>query len=438
MTDTIEKALDSLPLVAPAATTDVEVNRERFYRRNFLALAGDYILFGVAFAILSPRVLPPNFVDQLTGDPVLVGLAGLLFSVVWMMPQLLFAPYVNRAARKKPYITIPAFPARVIFIPVGLLMIAIGPGSAGLLILVFLSGYVALAVGDGCSVIPWMDILGSSLNNRLRGRLFAWSQAATGVLVTLIAVPLVRHVLGPEGPTFPNNYALLMIVVGALLTLALASFVLTREGHSPPPQDSPGLREYGPFLARLLREDAGFRRYLLARFAYDLIRIAEPFYIVYATSVIGQEDAVAVSDEILLATLTGVVAALIMGQLNAKRGPRDVVRLATSAALIAPLLALSGRIVGPVGIHLTWIALSLAGTAFVPGFLNWVVEYAPPGYRPIYSGMANTFSIAALLSPLIGGLIVAQFSYDVLFVVAALIGAVAMLLVWRLPKPGAA
>ncbi len=146
-----------------------------------MALAGDYVLFGVAFAILSPRVLPPNFVDQLTGDPVLVGLAGLLFSVVWMMPQLLFAPYVNRAVRKKPYITIPAFPARVIFIPVGLLMIAIGPASVGLLILVFLSGYVALAVGDGCSVIPWMDILGSSLNNRLRGRLFAWSQAATGV-----------------------------------------------------------------------------------------------------------------------------------------------------------------------------------------------------------------------------------------------------------------
>ncbi len=405
----------------------------RVQRRNFLALMGDYILFGIAFSILNPSALPPDFVASLGGGAVLVGLAGLVFRVTWLLPQLFFAPWVNRATRKKHYVTLPALPGRLVFLPVALLMTLAGPEQPGLLIALLLGSYAALALGDGLSVLAWMDVLGSSLSNERRGWLFGSAQAVTGAIVAVLVSPLVRVILGPEGPPFPNNYALLLAIVGLLLGLALLSFVQVREGPSPPPKDSPTFRQYRTFLARVLREDAGFRQYLLTRFVYDLAAIAMPFYIVFATRVLGQPSAVALSDQILLLTVTGIVAALLLGRLNERRGPRSVIILAASAATVSPLLALSANATGVLGLHLAWIGIGLVNTAFVPGFLNWVVEYAPEGYRPIYSGLANSFSAAALLAPLLGGVIVEASSYGALFVVASALGGAALLLALRLP-----
>jgi len=69
------------------------------------------------------------------------------------------------------------------------------------------------------------------------------------------------------------------------------------------------------------------------------------------------------------------------------------------------------------------------------GFLNWVVEYAPDGYRPIYSGLANTLGLVALSAPLFGGLIVQVASFDVLFAAASGLGVLAVALILRLPDP---
>ncbi len=420
---------------APPPEATVDISDPRVRRRNFLALMGDYVLFGLAFGILNPSVLPPDFVAQLGGGPILVGLAGLAFKLPWLLPQLLVAPLVNRARCKKHYVTIPALPTRGWYLPVAALMVLAGPGQPGLLIALLLSGYATLAVGDGLAVVAWMDVIGSSLGNELRGWLFGAAQATTGVITAVAISPLVRLILGANGPSFPNNYALLLAIAGVLLLLALLSYTRVQEGHSPPPKDSPSLRQYRAFLARLLRGDNGFCHYLVMRFVYDLSAIAIPFYIVFATQQLGQESAVAISDQVLLTTLTGTVAALGLGRVNERLGSHAVIRIATLAATLGPLLILSTGAIGVLGLHLLWISLGVLNVAFVPGFLNWVVEYAPEGYRPIYSGLSNTFSVIALLGPLFGGVIVNLASYGALFALAAVLGGSALLLALGLPDP---
>ncbi len=423
------------PSQAGQAGETVDINRPDIQRRNFIALLFDFIFFGIAINILNPRAMPPDFVARLGGGPVLVGLAGLVFHVCWPLPQLLFAPWVNRARRKKHYVTIPGIPARLTFIPLALLMIAVGPAHPGLLIALFLGSIVALALGDGLSVVAWMDVIGSSISNERRGRLFGLGQAITSILVAVIVAPMVRLMLGPDGPPFPENYALLLIIASVLFTAGLIAYLFVKEGPSPPPQDSPTFSQYWRFLGHLLREDGGFRHYLVTRFVFDLSGIAMPFYIVFATDILGQTSGVALSDQILLITVTGIVMALIFGRINERRGSRPVIIVGALAALVIPLLVLGTSIMGVTGLHLAWIAVGVFNASFVPGFLNWVVEYAPEGYRPIYSSLSNTFSVAALLAPLLGGVIVEVFSYEALFGVALVIGGLAFLLALRLQEP---
>jgi hypothetical protein len=268
---------------------------------------------------------------------VLVGLAGLVFRVTWLLPQLAVAPLINRARRKKNYVTIPAIPARSVFFVAALVMALAGPSQPGVLILALLGGLFVIALADGTCVVGWMDILGSSLTAASRSRFIVISQVTSSVLVALLISPLIRVVLGPQGPAFPNNYALLLAIAAALLTGGLISYTRVVEGHSPPPQDSPGLRQYGQFLGRILREDKVFRHYILMRFIFDLSAIGVPFYIVFSTSQLGLESAVALSDHILLMTLSGIGSALCWAAQYALRLAHVIV-VAGLAVVLCPLL----------------------------------------------------------------------------------------------------
>lgn len=409
----------------------------RTQRRNFLFMLGDFTLFGVGFVgILNPSVLPPAFVAALGGGPILIGLAGMLFGVVWHTPQLFFAWWVNRAPYKKRYVVAAGIPARAVFFPAALLMLVAGPEQPGLLIFLMLGAYAALAFGDSFCMLGWLDILGSSINDRMRSWLFGFGEAAVNVVGALLVARFVYVVLDTEqGMTFPENYALLLLVAGALLLFSLMMFTGIREGASPTPEESPSLRQYGRFLSRLVREDVMFRRFLAARFVYTLVEIAVPFYVAFAIQVLGQPDNIAVSDSVAVRTLTNIFAPLILGRLAERYGTRLVILIGAVAAVLHPLLALSASVLGPVGIHLAWVAYGIVTLAGLIGFLNWLVEYAPPAYRPIYGGMAYTVLAAALFSPLLGGVIVEASSYQVVFILASALGVVALFLLLRLPEP---
>jgi MFS family permease len=169
--------------------------------------------------------------------------------------------------------------------------------------------------------------------------------------------------------------------------------------------------------------------------------MAMPFYVVYATEELhfGAETiGVFISSQVVGSILAGFV----WGYLNECSGSKIVIQGSTILGLASPLLALlmgpMGHLAGASTIYaysLIFLAIGALNSSYMPGFINLVLELAPPEERPTYIALTNTICGLLLALPFLGGWLLQATSYPVLF--ATTVGGVAcgLALSFRLEEP---
>lgn len=422
--------------LAPDAPAISPSERENTYRRNFALFLTDGILFSVAMALLGTTTVIPDFVRNLTDSEVLIGFSGSLFDIGWTLPQLFIARYIIRYERKKWWFVGPSIPVRFVMILFAFIIVLLGKDQPGAILAAFLICYGIVAFGDGVVGVPWADLTGTSLDGRWRARMFGVMVAVTGVIM-LIAAPLIGHVLGEDGPGFPNNYALIFGAAGVCFALSLVPILFLRE--LPGGKAVEKLPSFGEFIADLghvLRTDGPFRAMIVVRMFTTLFMMAGAFYIGFATTRLNLSSDVAVPDLLRMQTIGSVVGALIYTWL----GSRDnllYIRLSLGGASLVPVLALLAGAVGPLPIYLGFFISGLAVSNLNFSYFNWLVTYAGHDKRPIYAGLFNTLAaVISMIAPLIGGTIVQSLGFESLFVVSVVMALSALFVVLRyVPNP---
>lgn len=406
-------AVSAVPSVSPSV-------RESAYRRNYWLFFLDSILFTVAMNLIGTSTVIPDFVRHLTDSEVLIGLSGSMFELGWLLPQLFMARYLMRVASKKWWFAGPNIIVRFAIPVFAILIVVLGEGQPGAILIAFLACYGIAAVGDGLVGVPWVDLIGSSLDDRRRARMFGFTAAISGLIMLGIA-PLISVILGLEGPGFPNNYALLFGVAGVLFVLSIVPPLFLRELPSGQPTKSvPTLREYVPQLGRVLRQDGQFRAMVVTRMLTSLFMMAGPFYIGFVTVQLGLESAVAVPTLLALQTAGSLSGALIYAWLG-ERHNLLYIRLAVLLAAVLPISALLAGVLGPVPLYIGFFTLGLALSNMFPAYLNWIIMHATPEQRPVYTGLFNTVAAATvLIAPVIGGSLVEAAGYELVFGTALL------------------
>lgn len=417
MTDSPATALEAPPLAAPAIPA---AERERTYRRNFAVFLGDYVLFSIGMGLIGSTTVIPDFIRRLTDAEVLIALSSQLFEIGWLLPQLLVARQLVRVRNKKWWFVGPNIAVRPVLLIFAGVIVLLGPDRPGAILAAFLVFYGIAALGDGLVGVPWLDLAGSSLDARRRARLFGYGNASVGVAMLALA-SVVRLILGEDGPAFPNNYALLFALAGGLMLATIPVTLLIKELPGGEPRAAaPSLRDYLPELGHVLRTDRPFRAMIVARVLSSLYTLAAPFYIGYGTEVLGLASSVAVSNLLVMQTIGSVAGALLFSRWGERRTLRFI-RLAMVVGLAQVALALSASALGPAALYVAFMAGGLVQGSLGISFMNWVVTYAAPDQRPIYSGLFNSVSAVSLLSaPLLGGLLVEGFDYRAAFAAALL------------------
>ncbi len=411
------------------------------YRRNFAALLGDYFFFGVAMSFVSQTTVIPSLVRQLTDSTPLIGLVTTLQSGGWLLPQLLAANYVAGKLLKKPYIVIPALVGRTTYPLLALAIWWLALPHPNLTLILFFLVLTAFIACDGLASVPWFDVFSKSLPPERRGRLIGIAQMGTGVAGVGVGLA-VRQILGPNGPGFPANYALLFAIASGFFFLSLLSFIQLREQPEEVPQDR---QPWSAFLSRLtavMRTDHAFRLVIIVRLLVAWSNMAVPFYVIYALDVLHFDQGV-VGVFLSAQVIGGILSGLVMGYISEHKGTRAVIRLTAWMAVGAPLLALSIswlHLSLSVGLllylyALIFVVLGALVNANMAGFMNYILEIAPAADRPVYVGLANTLSSLVLIAPFLGGWVLQVSSYSVLLVATAAICLVGLIASGWLDEP---
>lgn len=393
------------------------VQREHIYRRNFFIFLVDNVIFTIGMNIIGPTTVIPDFIRRLTGSEVLIGLSSSLFDIGWMLPQLFVARYLLRVTNKKWWFIGPNIPVRFAVLIFAIVTFILSADNRAALLIAFLIAYGIAALGDGLVGVPWVDLLGSSLDDQRRARMFGLATASVGVIMLAIA-PVVGYILN-EGPDFPDNYALLFALAGGLFVITIPLGLLIHElpGGTATPAIPP-FREFIPELSRVLRQDSDFRAVVITRMLSSLFMMAGPFYIGFATEQLDLSSGDAVRNLLAMQTAGSVVGALLYSWMGARNNLRYM-RVALLAAAVLPGSALLAALVGPLPLYLGFFAGGLAISNLFSSYLNWVIMHVNADQRPVYTGLFNTVAAVMLLAaPLIGGTIAEHIGYEAVFLTA--------------------
>ena len=418
------------------------IEKRQGLRHNYIAFGADTILFSIGFiAFLNVNVLLPTFVEQVGGAPTMVGILTTVIGLAWSAPQLIGGNVVSRFRRKKPFVLAMAVSGRV-FILAFAALIYFTQGQPPWLSLAGLFAALILFLStDGFATIGWMDILSRAIPADRRGVAISIWQAITSVGILAVSAG-ISAIIGENGPGFPNNYALLFGLGGLMLLVSLLGTIAIREpdiAEDEPETQPVAWGELFRHLLEIWNSDPRLRAVTIARVSFSFAMMAYPFYVGYATKVLGL-PLESVAQFIIAQTIGTIVSSLVLGRIADRYGAQRAVQIGSAIILTAPVMALI--VVFAHDSLSTWIALiyswiyvcsGLANNLLFLGFANYTLQIAPPNKRPMYTGGVNAINSIGVMAPSVAGWLLVLTSYGALFGVTLALGIVALVLTFRLP-----
>jgi hypothetical protein len=244
--------------------TVLSVKRPNNYRRNFICLACDFGLFGLAMAFIGSNTVIPGYLTALGASAAVVGLITSLQNASWLLPQLFTARTLADKPRKKPHILRPAAAGRLLFLVLGLVLWLTRARPAWLILALSTIAIIGFWIGDGMASVPWFDLLSKIIPAHRRGRLTSVGQVLSGVL-GFAAGFVVEWLLSNKGPSFPDNYVSILLLGFFFLAVSFVATSLIVEPSGAPAERNPSWCEYLSQLWHVLKNDHDFRRFILTR-----------------------------------------------------------------------------------------------------------------------------------------------------------------------------
>ncbi len=323
-------------------------------------------------------------------------LAGLLVPIREsgsMLPQATLSPLVRRRAVRKWIWVLGASLQATSVLVMAAIAATLEGAVAGVALLVTLA---AFSLARSLSSITSKDVQGRTLPKGTRGQVTGYATIGAGL--ASITVGLGLRLLGGDDAA-PSTFAWLL--VGAAVAWVLAALVFAGvyepEGEHDPDASAGGSALTGTL--RLLRDDAPFRRFVVARTLLLVSALSPPFVVTLAT-----EQGGAGLQGLGSFVISSGVAALIGGPLwgrLADRSSRRVIMLAAGLSATIVLVFLVGMTIDAFRATAlvypgTYLLLALVHHGSRIGRKTYVVDLAEGDKRTEYVAVSNT-AIGALL-----------------------------------------
>ncbi len=398
-------------------------------KRNIALSAINQFFVEAGMTVSDASMVLSLYLRALGGSNFLIGLLPSLRFFGWLVPQFVIAGTLERKRRMMPTIRLLEAVRFTSLFAVAGLTLAWADSRPRLLISVFLVLYMATRVAAGCSAVGRTEIMGHIVPPDKRSSLISLRMFAGGVAGFLSGF-IVSALLDPNLIDFPQNYAILIGLAGLCFGIAVLILGFVDEPEREPKCDGLSLFDQLRAGPGVIRKDKRFRRYLFVRLGATGFQIASPFYILYATEVLGAPDLIA-GAYISIRTASRVLSTLGWGRYCERHGGMRSMRyglalggLALTIVTCFPFLANAFWSQG-IPTYAAWlfgIAFVVEGMALAAqqvGSNSYLYQVAPDDQIPTYFGLANTVMGPFYFLPALAGALLGIVGYQAIFASAA-------------------
>jgi len=430
---------------ATADTSELSPGAAANGRHNYLLGVANGTLVRLGMAFFNPSLVVAAFIYERTRSMFLVGLASSLWIAGMMWPQLYLSSLMEHRPRKKPFY-IASTVSRIILLSVMTVVVFLsGRVAAGWIIAVFFVVYFLYTSAQGCSILPFWEIVGQSIPTTRRGGFLGYRGLIGGALAfaagLLVAQPIV------SGVASPTNYALLMLIALGCLGVGWSLFAFAREEALPDPPKPRSFRQVLTSGARRLRSDLTYAQLLLIRICFRFNRLALAFYVPYGIDRLGAAGLSGLFVAFL--SISRLTSSLVWGRMSDRRGNRRCLLWAGALFTANPAVALVAPLLPPVfnvplpftevvldlPLSLYLLALCLFGfaqQANIIGYNALALESAPADRRASHIGFLNTMVFPFTFLPALAGALIGTHTerLNIVFAVIIATGLCYTAIVW--------
>jgi MFS family permease len=382
-----------------------------------------------SFALLNFQVVYPAIVQHLGGSNIAVGSLPVINYLLYLLPQLVAANYVNMEPFRRPWVLSAGLAQRLQILLIAIVIALFGSGFPTLALMLFFILFGLNQVIAGIVAPSWFDFVVKTTLPHQRGRLMGLRTSfgsGLGLLNSLILAALLTYF------AFPWNYALAFLLA---FGFQFASWIWLKKVV----EDAPSKVEAPVALSRLIakvlaivRGDRMFRRFLISTGFSVVGLMSQGFFTIVALkrfdlpeSFIGFFTMTMLSAQVVFAGLLGWIADL--------KGHKISLVVCSAAMALASFIALFAE-------HPVWyfVIFSFVGLIFGVELItrhNFVAELATDQTRPLYIGIMNAWSAPFFLSSLLAGWVTERFGFDVVFVIGGICSLLGLALLLRVEDP---
>ena len=399
-------------------------------RRNYIANFAHGMLGMTGFRLIMAPTFVPAYLYLLTGSPFLVGLGQALMQVGAIASPVLGASQIEHRRR-----VMPAAVSIGTMMRIQMLGIALGGWFLNGTPLVVATFFFLFMLGFflGSQRVAFQVLMAKVIPIRMRGRLQAWRNLAGGAIAAALSFWAGIHLI--ENNALGNGYATTFMVAFVLTSLGLtALYIFMREPESPTVKMRmrvfDRIRQFPELLS-----DRDYRNFLIAQLLATMGRIAIPFCIIHAGSVM-EVGGAAIGWFSLAFLGADTVTNLVWGTLGDRYGFRltFIGTLAVWAASMVVLILATE----PWQFFIVFIGLGTAMSGYMLSVTTLVLEFGHRDDIPMRLALSTTAETSmAALGPLLGGLIALFFGLVPVFwlaLVSLLAGLAVILFAVREPR----
>lgn len=372
---------------------DIPESECKHQPRNFVMAALALSLTKSGDRLMDPKIVLAWLFSVLGVPGALIGLLAPVRESLALLPQLFIARWIRERPVRKLFWSAGSIGQAMALAAMALAALTLTGLTAGLVILALLG---AFACARSICSVTHKDVLGKTVSKTRRGAVSGYASSVSGLAAGGLGVALLILGRAEPGPAF---FAAILGLAGLLWLLAAGAYALISESPGATEGGGNGFREALSQLS-LLKTDAPFRLFVIARTGFLATALATPFYVAIAQDRTGA-DLAGLGGFLFASAAASALGGAVWGRL-ADRSSRWVLIASGLVAALAAALILIPLTAGldlanrPELFIAAVFVLSLAHQGVRKGRSTYVVDLGSEETRAAYTAVSNT-TIGVLL-----------------------------------------